>query len=111
MQRVGADLVCQYDATALMMQVDQHAFFFPSRRRHTIYWRDWSSDVCSSDLHEQCVTYSAPVLAVSDTLLMTPHVQTVCMVVHASRTARNAVRRARSEERRVGKGWRSGWTV
>src|SRR5258707_9023079 len=21
-----------------------------SRRRHTIYWRDWSSDVCSSDL-------------------------------------------------------------
>src|SRR3712207_8171695 len=25
-------------------------FFFASRRRHTIYWRDWSSDVCSSDL-------------------------------------------------------------
>src|SRR3712207_7711583 len=25
-------------------------FFFSSRRRHTIYWRDWSSDVCSSDL-------------------------------------------------------------
>src|SRR5258707_13008328 len=24
--------------------------FFSSRRRHTIYWRDWSSDVCSSDL-------------------------------------------------------------
>src|SRR3712207_7446534 len=23
---------------------------FSSRRRHTIYWRDWSSDVCSSDL-------------------------------------------------------------
>src|SRR5258707_698407 len=27
-------------------------FFFSSRRRHTRYWRDWSSDVCSSDLHQ-----------------------------------------------------------
>src|SRR5690606_40309947 len=25
-------------------------FFFPSRRRHTRFSRDWSSDVCSSDL-------------------------------------------------------------
>src|SRR5882757_2705473 len=25
-------------------------FFFSSRRRHTRYWRDWSSDECSSDL-------------------------------------------------------------
>src|SRR3712207_9157477 len=25
-------------------------WFFSSRRRHTSYWRDWSSDVCSSDL-------------------------------------------------------------
>src|SRR3712207_8725128 len=24
--------------------------FVSSRRRHTRYWRDWSSDVCSSDL-------------------------------------------------------------
>src|SRR3712207_9445589 len=23
-----------------------------SRRRHTRYWRDWSSDVCSSDLED-----------------------------------------------------------
>src|SRR3712207_9401081 len=29
-------------------------FFFSSRRRHTRYWRDWSSDVCSSDLGAQC---------------------------------------------------------
>src|SRR3712207_6982351 len=31
-------------------------FFFSSRRRHTRYWRDWSSDVCSSDLdsHDIC---------------------------------------------------------
>src|SRR3712207_8995533 len=27
-----------------------YCFFFSSRRRHTRYWRDWSSDVCSSDL-------------------------------------------------------------
>src|SRR3712207_2197487 len=26
--------------------------FFSSRRRHTRYWRDWSSDVCSSDLDD-----------------------------------------------------------
>jgi succinoglycan biosynthesis transport protein ExoP len=37
---------------------------------------------------------SAPVLAVSDTLLMTPFVQTVCMVLLARKTPRNAVRRA-----------------
>src|SRR5215470_19594436 len=28
-------------------------FFFSSRRRHTRCYRDWSSDVCSSDLYEQ----------------------------------------------------------
>src|SRR3712207_410879 len=47
-------------------------FFFSSRRRHTRYWRDWSSDVCSSDLsHVQATTArlrQVPlVLAVQDT--------------------------------------------
>src|SRR5690606_40654185 len=28
-------------------------FFFSSRRRHTRFSRDWSSDVCSSDLQFQ----------------------------------------------------------
>src|SRR5690625_5316276 len=28
-------------------------FFFSSRRRHTRWPRDWSSDVCSSDLKEK----------------------------------------------------------
>src|SRR3712207_9523963 len=32
------------------MRVLYCCFFFSSRRRHTRYWRDWSSDVCSSDL-------------------------------------------------------------
>src|SRR5437763_15817764 len=27
-----------------------HSFFFSSRRRHTRYIGDWSSDLCSSDL-------------------------------------------------------------
>src|SRR5215203_2347004 len=31
-------------------------FFFSSRRRHTRYWRDWSSDVCSSDLDRMSKT-------------------------------------------------------
>src|SRR3712207_1460687 len=31
-------------------------FFFSSRRRHTRYWRDWSSDVCSSDLIRRIFT-------------------------------------------------------
>src|SRR5258707_158820 len=30
--------------------VSRGLIFFSSRRRHTRYWRDWSSDVCSSDL-------------------------------------------------------------
>src|SRR3712207_5357215 len=33
-------------------------FFFSSRRRHTRYWRDWSSDVCSSDL--ECAMFAGP---------------------------------------------------
>ncbi|MEY2518659.1 MAG: polysaccharide biosynthesis transport protein [Verrucomicrobiota bacterium] len=44
--------------------------------------------------YDRVVIDSAPVLAVSDTLLMTPFVQSVCMVVRARRTARNAVQRA-----------------
>src|SRR5690606_39553809 len=36
-------------------------FFFSSRRRHTRFSRDWSSDVCSSDL-EQALDESYPLL-------------------------------------------------
>src|SRR5258707_12484157 len=35
---------------------DTTDFFFSSRRRHTRYWRDWSSDVCSSDLVLRAIT-------------------------------------------------------
>ena len=45
-------------------------------------------------IFNRIVIDSAPILAVSDTLLMTPHVQTVCMVLRAAKTPRPAVRRA-----------------
>src|SRR5690606_39357209 len=35
-------------------------FFFSSRRRHTRFSRDWSSDVCSSDLGEPTLQTQAP---------------------------------------------------
>src|SRR5690606_39305206 len=37
----------------LRLIYDYIIFFFSSRRRHTRFSRDWSSDVCSSDLHRQ----------------------------------------------------------
>src|SRR5690606_40788234 len=37
-------------------------FFFSSRRRHTRFSRDWSSDVCSSDLGGHgCISVAANV--------------------------------------------------
>src|SRR2546430_4772531 len=35
-------------------------FFFSSRRRHTRFDCDWSSDVCSSDLHNRFPRLRAP---------------------------------------------------
>jgi succinoglycan biosynthesis transport protein ExoP len=48
----------------------------------------------AANLFDRVVIDSAPILAVSDTLLMMPHVQTVCIVVRAAKTPRLAVRRA-----------------
>src|SRR3712207_2536121 len=41
-------------------------FFFSSRRRHTRYWRDWSSDVCSSDLALQTEIVTAQAATVGE---------------------------------------------
>src|SRR5690606_41197173 len=45
-------------------------FFFSSRRRHTRFSRDWSSDVCSSDLDYQgrqvCVSSNEDTLTLTD---------------------------------------------
>src|SRR3712207_6211778 len=43
-------------------------FFFSSRRRHTRYWRDWSSDVCSSDLLEEIKASEGQVITFIDEL-------------------------------------------
>src|SRR5208282_6408194 len=40
-------------------------FFFSSRRRHTRCYRDWSSDVCSSDLTRNAAHFG---LAAEDSL-------------------------------------------
>src|SRR5947209_10497878 len=40
----------QGDQRCWSSPVSSTSSFFSSRRRHTRYWRDWSSDVCSSDL-------------------------------------------------------------
>src|SRR5437870_12361703 len=66
-------------------------FFFSSRRRHTRWPRDWSSDVCSSDLYFDVLWSSG-----GNFLEILPDP--------------DAVRAARSEERRVGKECRSRWS-
>src|SRR5437764_15023902 len=74
-------------------------FFFSSRRRHTRYIGDWSSDVCSSDLGP-CGTKlrfkSRPVRY---------GIRTLAPGASPAKPAAGA----RSEERRVGKECRSRW--
>src|SRR3989442_11268273 len=48
-------------------------FFFSSRRRHTRCGRDWSSDVCSSDLGDQYIydfSASTPYYKIEDKQLV-----------------------------------------
>ena len=47
-------------------------------------------------LFDRVVVDSAPVLAVSDTLLMASHVQTICVIIRARKTPRPAIQRALS---------------
>src|SRR3712207_7971150 len=86
-------------------------FFFSSRRRHTRYWRDWSSDVCSSDLGAR----SRALLVVTLTPLcrdvtVEPQQHPCDEVVSSGRQSADAVALLRSEERRVGKECRSRWS-
>ena len=43
---------------------------------------------------DRVVIDSAPVLAVSDTLIITPYIQSLCLVIRSNHTKRNAVQRA-----------------
>src|SRR5258707_9169593 len=90
-------------------------FFFSSRRRHTRYWRDWSSDVCSSDLDDSHRRYLF--------VAIDRATRWVFMHIYADQSEDSSVdflnrlERAapmkivkRSEERRVGKECRSRWS-
>src|SRR5690349_24336947 len=84
-------------------------FFFSSRRRHTRSLRDWSSDVCSSDL------MFAPVFVGRDIVAAVSAAPTTSApedewsddlwLLRSGRWHRLT----RSEERRVGKECRSRW--
>src|SRR5262245_65966971 len=80
-------------------------FFFSSRRRHTRCLSDWSSDVCSSDLI-RCMTPSRKVSSQPGTS-STPKSSEPPGNPSAASTR---LPRRRSEERRVGKEWRSRWS-
>src|SRR3712207_8945102 len=82
-------------------------FFFSSRRRHTRYWRDWSSDVCSSDLALQRV--HALLVDVEEHELL-GLVTEVLLDVGGRRRVGDRADLLRSEERRVGKECRSRWS-
>src|SRR5207249_9682305 len=83
-------------------------FFFSSRRRHTRSKRDWSSDVCSSDL--ATMPPKAATLSVSRAR-ETDSVAAFGGIVALNRPIDVATAGAivRSEERRVGKEGRSRW--
>src|SRR5437870_10873663 len=73
------------------------SFFFSSRRRHTRWPRDWSSDVCSSDLL-QAVEAEVGTNSRLDSL------QAAVLLAKLPHLASwSDQRRRRSEERRVGK--------
>src|SRR3712207_8395490 len=86
-------------------------FFFSSRRRHTRYWRDWSSDVCSSDLTDTPPDERTAALA---TLICSCRLEPALKLPpeDAERAHRRlqAIAGGRSEERRVGKECRSRWS-
>src|SRR5437762_10417570 len=95
-----------------------HFFFFSSRRRHTRYIGDWSSDVCSSDLPPTRVTIARLIRANSNQgghVKVSRKAAAVIAGVGIAAVALFAASvgsasPARSEERRVGKEWRSrGW--
>src|SRR2546421_8944200 len=89
-------------------------FFFSSRRRHTRSDRDWSSDVCSSDLH---YLYLGALLFVCGAVCMATKRNAIGVLIGVELVLNGAginlvafARFNRSEERRVGKECRSRWS-
>src|SRR5437868_8861438 len=89
-------------------------FFFSSRRRHTRSKRDWSSDVCSSDLSLRDVT-SAAGLALADHAHHRNRARHQLFGIDRLRKmekeAGGEETEPRSEERRVGKECRYRWSA
>src|SRR2546422_6747869 len=92
-------------------------FFFSSRRRHTRCSRDWSSDVCSSDLLRpfshlpgaSCVIpWSSYKVQAFPALLIFENLNT--FEKHEYPLDWKGPVKERSEERRVGKECRSRWS-
>src|SRR5204862_3454024 len=94
-------------------------FFFSSRRRHTRSLRDWSSDVCSSDLLARIHLIgprrkSAQNVVDVTQILSVRHKVNPCKLhvifkpIEPEKTF-NFRNRQRSEERRVGKEGKSRW--
>src|SRR3712207_9018955 len=81
-------------------------FFFSSRRRHTRYWRDWSSDVYSSDLAGAIMNRLKPDNAETSGLIQSDATVTYGL----NRKSYDITPEERSEERRVGKECRSRWS-
>src|SRR5699024_11840916 len=80
-------------------------FFFSSRRRHTISKRDWSSDVCSSDLEYGGVNVSFPPASdkASDRIVLKGSKECVEAVkARIQEIVADYDAQVRSEERRVG---------
>src|SRR5689334_24505493 len=82
-------------------------FFFSSRRRHTRWNCDWSSDVCSSDLGAVAVQVAIGVALGFVTYILFAAVEAAGSVIDLF--GGFSLAQARSEERRVGKGWRARW--
>src|SRR5690606_40238893 len=82
-------------------------FFFSSRRRHTRFSRDWSSDVCSSDLRDCLLAgYYCIVLEIDGTVSG----YSIMSIAAAEAHVLNICVHPRSEERRVGKERRARWS-
>src|SRR5690554_7186662 len=92
-------------------------FFFSSRRRHTRCGRDWSSDVCSSDLLTELffqtkISYNEEAQAILSESQV-PEVLTTFknkLNVLENWEPLEIKAAVRSEERRVGKECRSRWS-
>src|SRR5260370_16190881 len=93
-------------------------FFFSSRRRHTRFKCDWSSDVCSSDLgwlEVRPVGKSGPYVywrwrRPGERKIQTEYYGRADRLLEDLAVGAAVSRASRSEERRVGKECRSRWS-